>query len=281
MSIESAPYLLNHLVGEVPTLPGALVIALFAEAAQQLRPKLKIISFEQAHFRRFVKVFRHRKTHLRVEAGILSEDERQTAVRVRILSDFVHSSGLVLQKDIVQHEIIIRMAPALAPAPRSPDPNGFAGRTLYDPYLSIGSPVRLSGPFNAMENIVIGESRRRAEFKMGNTDHAGTEYEPVLSKVVLMDSLWRFGVIHPVPDKATTVFVPEECRVMKVFFDFSEFDISTLPGTLTFGGANPRLDGDRLTIGPVFAADAAGNTLLLVEDGVCLRYGKGGDGASN
>ncbi|MBV8859358.1 MAG: SDR family NAD(P)-dependent oxidoreductase [Acidobacteria bacterium] len=281
ITVESAPYLLNHLVDGIPTLPGALVIALFAEAAQQLRPALKIVSFEQAHFRRFVKVFRNRKTHLRVEAEIVSEDERQTVVRVRILSDFVHSSGLVLQKDIVQHEIIIRMSPALEPAPRSPDPNGFAGRTLYDPYLSIGSPVRLSGPFNAMENIVIGETRRRAEFKMGDTDHAGTEYEPVLSKVVLMDSLWRFGVIHPVPDKATTVFVPEECRVMKVFFDFSDFDLSTLPGTLTFSGANPRLDGDRLTIGPVFAADAAGNTLLLVEDGICLRYGKGGNGASN
>ncbi|HEV2762767.1 MAG TPA: SDR family NAD(P)-dependent oxidoreductase, partial [Pyrinomonadaceae bacterium] len=46
ISLESSPYLLNHLVEGVPTLPGALVIALFAEAAQQLRPSLKIVSFE-------------------------------------------------------------------------------------------------------------------------------------------------------------------------------------------------------------------------------------------
>lgn len=281
ISTENAPYLLNHLVGGVPTLPGALVISLFAEAAQQLRPALKIISFEQAHFRRFVKVYKHRETRLRVEATILSEDERQAVVQVRILSDFVHSSGRVLQKDIVQHEIIIRMSPALEPAPRSPDPNGFDGRLLRDPYLSDGSPVKLSGPFDAMEEIIIGESRRRAAFKLDGSDHAGAEYESVLSKVVLMDSLWRFGVIHPVPGLPSSVFVPEECRVMKVFFDFSDFDSSQLAGTLTFSGANPRLDGDRLTIGPVVASDAAGNTLLLVEDGICLRYGKGGDGASN
>jgi acyl transferase domain-containing protein/NAD(P)-dependent dehydrogenase (short-subunit alcohol dehydrogenase family) len=281
ISIESAPYLLNHLVDGVPTLPGALVIALFAEAAQQLRPGLKIISFEQAHFRRFVKVYRSRKARIRVEARVVSEGERQTVVQVRILSDFIHSSGLVLQKEILQHEILIRMSPALDPAPRCPDPNGFAGRSLDDPYLSDGSPVRLSGPFDAMENIVIGEAGRRADFKLEKTLRGGAAGGSVLSKVVLMDSLWRFGVIHPVPDKSSPVFVPEECRVMKVFFDFSEFDVSKLAGTLTFSGANPRLDGDRLTIGPVVAADAAGNILLLVEDGVCLRYGGRGNGASH
>ncbi|HEV2762431.1 MAG TPA: SDR family NAD(P)-dependent oxidoreductase [Pyrinomonadaceae bacterium] len=282
ISLESSPYLLNHLVEGVPTLPGALVIALFAEAAQQLRPGLKIVSFEQAHFRRFVKVYPNRTTRIRVEASVVSEDERETVVQVRILSDFVHSSGLVLQKDILQHEILIRMSPALATPPPCADPNGFAGRTLRDPYLSDASPVRLSGPFDAMENIVIGDKRRRAEFKLDGAGHAGAQYESVLSKVVLMDSLWRFGVIHPTPDKHSTVFVPEECRVMKVFFDFAEFDVSKLVGTLTFSGANPRLDGDRLTIGPVVAADAAGNTLLLVEDGVCLRYGNGnGNGNSH
>jgi hypothetical protein len=89
-----------------------------------------------------------------------------------------------------------------------------------------------------------------------------------------MDALWRFGVIHLPPDNSSPVFVPEECRVMKVYFDFSNFDASQLVGQLTFSGANPRLDGDRLTIGPVIAADGNGNPLIVVEDGVCLRYGK-------
>lgn len=283
ISVESAPYLLNHLIDGVPTLPGALVISLFAEAAQALRPELKIISFEKAFFRRFSKVFQNRKTRLRVEARVVSEDANETVVQVKILSDFVHSSGVVLQKDILQHEIVIRMSPHPLPAPAFPRPNGLEGRRLLDPYVMDGSPVCLSGPFNAMENIIVGGAQRKADFKLADFNGASAEYKAAWSKIILMDALWRFGVIHLPPDNSSPVFVPEECRVMKVYFDFSNFDASQLGGQLTFSGANPRLDGDRLTIGPVVATDGNGNTLIVVEDGVCLRYGKvsNGNGAAH
>jgi NAD(P)-dependent dehydrogenase (short-subunit alcohol dehydrogenase family) len=281
ISVESAPYLLNHLIDGVPTLPGALVISLFAEAAQALRPELKIVSFEKAFFRRFVKVYQNRKTRLRVEARVMSEDARETVVQVKILSDFVHSSGVVLQKDILQHEILIRMSPTPLPAPTLPRPNGLEGRRLLDPYVMDGSPVRLSGPFNAMDNIIVGGAERKADFKLADFNGASAEYKASWSKIILMDALWRFGVIHTPPDNASPVFVPEECRVMKVYFDFSNFDASQLVGQLTFSGANPRLDGDRLTIGPVVAADGNGNPLIVVEDGVCLRYGKVSNGNGN
>lgn len=283
ISVEGSPYLLNHLIDGVPTLPGALVISLFAEAAQQLRPELKINSFEKAFFHRFIKVYKNRKTRIRVEARIVSEDERQTVVQVRILSDFVHSSGVVLQKDILQHEILIRMSDGVLTFPARVHPNGLEGRRLLDPYVMDGSPVCLSGPFNAMENIIVGGAQRKAEFKLADFNGASPQYKSEWSKIILMDSLWRFGVIHLAPDNSSPVFVPEECRVMKVYFDFSDFDASTLAGKLTFSGANPRLDGDRLTIGPVTAADGNGNALIIVEDGICRRYGKvsNGNGASH
>jgi acyl transferase domain-containing protein len=281
ISVENAPYLLNHLIDGVPTLPGAFVISLFAEAAQQLRPELKIISFEKAFFRRFSKVYQNRKTRLRVEARVVSEDAGETVVQVKILSDFIHSSGVVLQKDILQHEILIRMSPVPLSAPALPRPNGLEGRRLLDPYVMDGSPVCLSGPFNAMENIIVGGEKRKADFKLADFNGASAEYKAEWSKIILMDALWRFGVIHLPPDNSSPVFVPEECRVMKVYFDFSNFDASKLVGQLTFSGANPRLDGDRLTIGPVVAADGNGNTLIVVEDGVCLRYGKVSNGNGN
>ncbi|HEY0097598.1 MAG TPA: SDR family NAD(P)-dependent oxidoreductase [Pyrinomonadaceae bacterium] len=283
ISVESSPYLLNHLIDGVPTLPGALVISLFAEAAQQLRPELKINSFEKAFFHRFIKVYQNRKTRIRVEARIVSEDERQTVVQVRILSDFVHSSGVVLQKEILQHEILIRMSSAALTSPARVHPNGLEGRRLLDPYVMDGSPVCLSGPFNAMENIIVGGAQRKAEFKLADFNGASPAYKSEWSKIILMDSLWRFGVIHLAPDDSSPVFVPEECRVMKVYFDFSDFDASTLAGKLTFSGVNPRLDGDRLTIGPVTAADGNGNPLIIVEDGICRRYGKvsNGNGTSH
>jgi hypothetical protein len=281
ISVESAPYLLNHLVDGVPTLPGALVIAIFGEAAQQLRPDLKINSFEKAFFHRFIKVYKNRKMRIRVEARIVSEDERETLVQVSILSDFVHSSGVVLQKDILQHEILIRMSATPLPVPKGLELNGVEGRRLLDPYVMDGSPVCLSGPFNAMENIIVGGAYRRADFKLADLKHSGSQHQSMVSKIVLMDSLWRFGVIHLAPDNSSPVFVPEECKVMKVYFDFSDFDASRLIETVTFTGANPRLDGDLLTIGPVTATDGQGNVLLVVEDGVCRRFGAVSNGNGN
>ena len=274
ISIANAPYLLYHLVDGVPTLPGAFVIALFGDAAQELRPDLKIISFEKASFRRFIKVYESRKTRIRVEARIASEDDRQTVVHVRILSDFVHSSGVVLQKDFLQHEIMVRMSATPLPVPALLAVNGLEGRRSVDPYMMEGSPVCLSGPFDAMKNIIIGGDHRRADFKITDLNQSRAEHQPVLSKVVLMDSLWRFGVIQIGPDNSFPVFVPEACDVMKIYFDFADFDISKLVGTLTFIGANPRVDGERLHMGPVAAIDANGNTLLVVERGVCRRFGE-------
>jgi acyl transferase domain-containing protein/NAD(P)-dependent dehydrogenase (short-subunit alcohol dehydrogenase family) len=281
ITIESIPYLLNHLVDGVPTLPGAFIISVVGEAAQQLRPELKVIAFEKAHFRRFVKVYRDRKTLIRIEAQVISEDAEQTVVRVRILSDFVHSSGVVLQKDIVQHEILVRMSTAQAKAPVRPDLNGVEGQYMPDPYVMDGSPVCLSGPFKTMKNIVSGGDRRRADYQLSDFNRNGAEHQAALPKIVLMDSLWRFGAIQIAPDNSLPVFVPEECDVMKIYFDFADFDASKSVEAMTFSGANPRLDGDRLCIGPIAASDLDGNTLLIVEGGVCRRFGEVKNGSAH
>jgi acyl transferase domain-containing protein/NAD(P)-dependent dehydrogenase (short-subunit alcohol dehydrogenase family) len=274
ISIESAPYLSNHLVDGVPTLPGAYVIAIFGETAQELRPDLKIISFEKAKFHKFIKVYKSRKTRIRVEARIVSENDLETVVKLSILSDFVHSSGVILQKDALQHEILVRMSANALPMITWPDLNGVDGRSSVDPYMMEGSPVCLSGPFNAMKNIIIGGDHRKADFKLANFNHDSSKHLPVMSKVVLMDSLWRFGVIQLGPNNTFPVFVPEACDVMKIYFDFADMDTSKLAGTLTFAGANPWPDGERLHMGPVAAIDADGNALVVVERGVCRRFGE-------
>jgi NAD(P)-dependent dehydrogenase (short-subunit alcohol dehydrogenase family) len=274
ISVESAPYLTQHLVGGIPTLPGALIIDLVAQAALQLRPDLKIISFEQAFFRKFIKVFPNRKARFRTESQIVSEDDRETVVKVSVLSDFVHGSGLVLQKDILQHDSLVRMSSTRLPSRKLPDLNGFQGRRSVDPYPLEGSPILLSGSFDAMKNLTIGGDERRADFKFADLDGVGSESRPMLSKVVLMDSLMRFGVIQSPHDNSIPVFVPEMCDVMKVYFDFANFDITQLAEPVTFSGVNPRPDGDLLHMGPVAAIDPKGNALLFVEHGVCRRFGE-------
>ncbi len=272
ISVENIPYLNNHLVDGVPTLPGAFVISVFADAAQELRPNLKIISFEHAGFRRFTKVFKQRKTRLRVESHIVSEDDASTVVQVRILSDFVHSSGITLQKDVLQHEILVRMAAQCAAPPRTSRDSVINGSALPDPFTMSGSSVLLSGPFDAIKNLIVGPDHRSAHLRLDNVNDCSAGQQALLAKIVLMDSLWRFGVIR-VEGNALPVFVPEACEVMKIFFDFHDF-VLPLSSPLTLYGANPRPDGERLHMGPVEATDENGNTLVIVERGICRRFGE-------
>ena len=104
VTADSAPYMLNHRVDGIPTLPGAFLIMMIAEAALELRPDLKITAFEDAAFRKFVRLRGDGPTRLRLNASVESEDEQGALVRVQVLSDFTHKNGMVLQKDAVYCE---------------------------------------------------------------------------------------------------------------------------------------------------------------------------------
>ena len=274
ISIQSAGYLSNHLVDGIPTVPGALIIAIVAEAAQQLRPHLKIAAFEQASFQRFIRVYGNRETRIRVHAALVTETDGEAVVQVRLLSDFVHRSGAILQRDILQHEILVRMAAEVQRPPERLGLGGFDGVALPDPYVMDGSPVCLSGPFRTMSNITAGRAGRRADYALGESGALAMAEESRLPAIMLMDSLWRFGAIEMAADGVLPVYVPEKCELMTVYFDFADVDPHRLIGTLTLSGANPHDDGERLRIGPIAASDVDGNVLLVVDGGICRRLGE-------
>lgn len=274
VSIQTDPYLASHLVDGIPTVPGAKIIALVADAAHKLRPDLKIVSFERATFHRFIKVYGTKETPFRVHATVVSEDDDETVVHVRLVADFVHRSGVILQRDVLQHEIDVRMAETLRHPSTPRQPRDFNGRSLPDPYVMSGSLVNLSGMFDTMRNITVGTAFRRADYKLSAPLGAAIENGSPLPAIMLMDSLWRFAAIDVARDRSLPVYVPEKCELMNVYFDFAHIDRDRLLGTLTLSGSNPRGDGDALRIGPVAAYDVAGNVLLSVEGGLCRRFGE-------
>ena len=77
VTADAAPYILNHCVDGIPTLPGAFLILMFAEAALELRPNLKITAFEDAAFRKFVRLRNDGPTKLRLNASVVTEDRRE------------------------------------------------------------------------------------------------------------------------------------------------------------------------------------------------------------
>jgi hypothetical protein len=217
---------------------------------------------------------REGSTPLRFQAQVLSEDDRSTLIRVAILADFVHKNGTILQRDVEQTVISVRLAASVAAPPQKISLAGVRGQLLEDPYLMQGSPVHLNGPFKAMKNITADDAQRHAEYKLRDgVAAARSGYHYLLPNLILMDALWRFGAIHRDQD-TFPIYVPEACKLMKVYYDFGNPDEKLLTGKLTFSGANPHLDADRLIIGPVEAKDPTGATLLLVDGGLCRKLGE-------
>jgi len=281
VNAETAPYVWDHLVDGIPTMPGVFLMILIAEAALELRPNLKITAFEDAAFRRFVRMRREGSTTLRLHASVISEDADSTLVRVSILADFVHKSGTVLQKDVEQTAVSVRLASEVAAAPmngtKSPlDRGRMQDSALEDPYLMDGSPVKLGGPFRSMQNITAGLAERSADYRLREEARSRPGYRYL--NLIMLDALVRFGGIYRDGQESFPIYVPEACRVMKIYYDFTNPDEKTFTGSLRFAGSNPHLEAGILTIGPVKAMDPAGRTLAMVEGGLCRKMGEARNG---
>ncbi|HYX25522.1 MAG TPA: SDR family NAD(P)-dependent oxidoreductase, partial [Thermoanaerobaculia bacterium] len=276
IDLDAAPYLRDHLVQGVPTLPGAFLLGLAAEAAHRLRPRLRIVAFENTSFRRFVRVYEGRSTQIRLDTRIVEEEGDVTLVRVQVLSDFVHKSGAVLQKDVVQTEIFLRMAVSPPSAPSSPSRGeagdlGDGGLQLPDPYLLEGSPVRLNGRFKSLRGLRVVDGQRLAHYQLGSSSYPESPLLHMLPNVILVDAFWRFGTIMATGERSLSVYVPERCDRMGVYFDYTDFGLDWLHEPLVFTGANPRPQGDQLLVGPIEARDREGRLRLTVEGGVCRK----------
>ncbi len=272
---ENAPYLLDHMVNGIPTLPAAFITCIVAETAQQLRPELKVTVFENTHFHRFVRVYENRGVQLRVNAQVVSENEKEAAIQIHVLSDFIHKSGAILQKDILHNETVVRLSgEEISPPHKQFGSNQLDGLHLPDPYGMKGSLLHLKGQFSSMDNIIVGENHRQADYKLVESVHPESKYQYLTPNLVLVDAFWRFGTINVSSERTLPVYVPEKCEIMKMYYDFTDFDLAKLKEKLRFRGMNPRVEGDLLHVGPIEVSDPEGNVMLIVEGGVCRKFGE-------
>ena len=56
-------------------------------------------------------------------------------------------------------------------------------------------------------------------------------------------------------------------------FDYTDFNHQALTDRFTFRGSNPRLEGDLLHVGPIEVRNNLGELQLIVEGGLCQRFG--------
>ena len=273
IDLKNAPFLQEHMVNEVPTFPGAFFISLAAEIAHEMRPSLKVIAFENTRFIKFSKVFPGKNMEIKIRAKIIEESDADCLIQVKFLSDFSHESGIILQKEILKNEIFVRMAEQIPEPPEAFDPIKGRGLRHVDPYTLIGSPLRLTGKFIAMDDIVVDAKKRQAVYQLKENDYKMEGFSYLIPGMIMIDAFWRFGTIHELEPGVMAVYVPERCEAMKIYFDLTDFANPALRGQFRFLGYNPAEEGDFLRIGPIQTCDSTGKVRLVVEQGICRKFG--------
>jgi hypothetical protein len=231
VSAEIYPFIAQHRLGEVPTAPGTFLLELTVRAASGLRPGRRVVRVEEARFERFVKVARARS--FSIVARVVAEDERQTVIQVRILSDFVHASGQVLGRDIEHTRTLIVLSSQPGPLSLGRTDDALdEGIELEDPYQHPSSPIRLSGPFASLGRIVCRSRTTSATYRLRE---AARGLGPTLTPVLLLDALFRMSAVRGT-ESTIPILAPVFCGRLELAPDAGTPAASLLSSKVRFEG---------------------------------------------
>ncbi|WP_163861252.1 type I polyketide synthase [Myxococcus eversor] len=260
----SVPCLEDHLVRGTPTLPGAWALDLMLHAALgDGRPELRTVTIEDVRFSRFIRVKTGGRQDLRAECTQLTDEPGRHCVRVKLLGDIVHASGVVLERDLVFAEARFTLSaqpPQGTPGLDAATPSG-RGLLAEDPHCARGGPIELRKMFDCLEDIRLEHSARFARLGLpARREEAGATV-PAL----VLDAALRLSAMH-VDGVSSAVFAPIQFE--RATFDRGLVGRTDGPLRLSLKALSPRLDGDILQCGTVAAVDEAGRLRMLLEGGL-------------
>jgi [acyl-carrier-protein] S-malonyltransferase len=241
-------YLAHHLLRGMPTMPGAFVAELAAEAATADSARVAT-SLHELRF--YEPVFASTGYRLVVRAA------ENGGSAVQILSDVIAPDGRLLRKDRVHARADVRLAPEFRQAPHLPPPVP-AGRAVSPVYYERDAPLRLDGPFASMADVKVGGGGGTARFApdLGEwTGRLGTFHLPAL----LLDAVIQLSLLTAGNGSA---LVPVAIREIEVFTGLNDVQVADHFGTAVTLHAVP---------GQFAVAQAPDGTVLLRIDGVQMR----------
>ncbi|WP_433661522.1 SDR family oxidoreductase [Nocardia sp. CA-128927] len=199
-------YIQHHLIDGKPTVPGAMLVAIAAEAARKLAPDLPLREIRNVAFNAFVRMHTSRHpTALRITAyrRINHTLGRQAVFVVGSTDIFAPDGSILVRNRRNFHAVVILGGPCSLPEP-IPLTTNMDWQTVLDPHYQSDSPVQLTGPFAA----TVG---------YGCTPEAATaiwmapfpEAMPEMAiPTILLDSLIRTRALRPEADGNHAVIVP-------------------------------------------------------------------------
>jgi NAD(P)-dependent dehydrogenase (short-subunit alcohol dehydrogenase family) len=273
LDLESFPYLRHHLVRDHPTVPGTFESELAARTAKQLRPDCHVVEMFDSRLPRFARLDHGNRIELRGVAEVVEERGTDTMARVQLLSDFVHKSGRILQKDVLHFETLVRLAPGLDSVPAPDGVPRHGGTSVPDPYLMPGAPVRLDGFFRCLRDIEITETGRVARFRCEDPTYLPLLAD-FLTPALLLDALFRFSMIHLDPTGTMMpVYVPVRCGRTLLVPGINDVTLQAAAEGLTLLAPAPRVTPEGGVSPWARVEDSQGRTVLYVEDLQAVHVG--------
>ena len=248
----------QHLVGGKPVLPGAYLIDLAIETARTRAGGKPIHAISDIHFLRFVKLPQDRSLPLRVETKPAVDAQDGTCMDVRILSDFHHPNGQLLQKDLVHFRLRAHFE-ASSGMPVAPSLPGDQGRPLPDPYVTPASPVQLSGPFRCLHAIETFPDQQIALFQLPGQAIGNLAWH---QRTLLLDAIFRLSMLAADEAGNMPIFVPKSStRVV-----FHTETMPDLASPILLVAAAPQISPERAFNPWIWALDANGEPILSLWD---------------
>jgi NAD(P)-dependent dehydrogenase (short-subunit alcohol dehydrogenase family) len=265
LTVESLPLVDRHLVGGMPTLPGTFGMDLALQAGRAFRPGWQLAEVTDLTWARFVRL---RDGLLRSEIRQVSRDDDSCVLDVRLLSDFVHDSGVVLDTDIEHFSVRLHLRPASPSMPEATTaPLGELQDTPPDPYHQAQSPVTLLEPFDPVERIQLFDNGRTGIFTPTERVGAIAHFE---SPAVVMDAICRFAMVCRT-EESMPVFVPIHCGWFR--FAPGMNDAALVDVALELRASPPILNGEHVRCAQAEVVHPNGDVLLVARDLLALRVG--------
>ena len=272
--LDEMSWLHHHQVRDTPTVPGAWILNRMVEAAMTMTANpegICAVTAEDVSFFRFIRPVDHHRAPLRVVAS-----QRANGFDVWVLQDLRHSSGALLKKDVVLASARIQfqyqMNDTVGPFPAIPHTVDF----LSDPYCSQGhGQVKLSGPFDCLDEIQIHSEGRQARFTWPSDADAMAR---TITPALLLDATWRVGAMYAQAHNLD-LYVPVHIKRITMPLSINT-DNTTAANRMrnswavcTIRSSRPDVDQDRAFWGLSEARDSAGRLRLVVEHAQAKKLG--------
>lgn len=260
-------YLAHHRVHGYPTLPGTFVPELAAQAAVALVPHRVPVVFEDLRLESFLRVYRaDRPQTKRIHARLISADDVESTVEVRVLGDLVAPNGTTLAKDRLHFAVTVRLRDTHTPAPRWEHWPDHGSRPLIDPYHVDTSDVLLTEVFKSTSDTRTHPLGRRGRLALDH-DAVHRWFPDLIVPSVLLDGLVRVAVLDLVEDRWTPVAIPRTVRRIDLYQPHTDATLaaSGLPVELYVTPVDLDLE-DTVPNNRAIAVAPDGEVLLQVKD---------------